>query len=102
MGREAVIENEAVLYGEKRGFLVRKCIYAGRRGSPDRWFFGRGYVFCVEFKKPGERPDMVQDREHKRLRECGTPVYVIDSIEKAWALIDSYTNLPIRAMANAS
>lgn len=98
MGREVVIEQTVVDYAESQNVMTRKVIYAGRRGSPDRWFFVNGYVFCIEFKKPGEKPDAQQAREHARLRERGTPVYVIDNIFEGKAIIDAYLALPVRAM----
>lgn len=96
MGREIVIEDAATEYGKDCGFLVRKVAYVGRRGSPDRWFFGRGYVFCIEFKKPSKEPTLQQDREHERLRMCGVPVYRCSSIEAARIIIDSFARLPVR------
>lgn len=96
MGRETVIEEAVVQHGEKVGFLVRKCVYAGRRGSPDRWFFGRGYVFCIEFKKPEKEPTLQQSREHDRLRGAGVPVFSCSSISAARIIIDSFARLPVR------
>ena len=96
MGREIVIEQEVCDYAEKHDVLVRKCVYAGRRGSPDRWFFVHGYVFCIEFKKPGENPDAQQMREHARLRDRGTPVYVVSDIATGCAIVDAFCALPLR------
>lgn len=84
--REIVIEEKVVEFAEASGWLARKCVYAGRRGSPDRWFFKAGRLLLVEFKKPGERPDAQQAREHERLRNAGFPVHVIDNIEAGCAL----------------
>lgn len=98
MGQESVIENEAVLFAEKLGFVVRKVVYAGRRGAPDRWFFGRGYTFCIEFKKRGGKPEPLQVKEIDRLLASGVPVYVVDNIERAWEIIRTYADLPARAM----
>lgn len=96
MGQEAVIENEAVLFAEKLGFVVRKVVYAGRRGAPDRWFFGRGYTFCIEFKKRGGKPEPLQVKEIERLKNAGIPVYVVDNIERAWEVIRAYADAPAR------
>ena len=96
MGQESVIENEAFLFGEKLGFVVRKVVYAGRRGAPDRWFFGRGYTFCIEFKKRGGKPEPIQVKEIGRLNDAGVPVYVADTIERAWEIIRFYADQPAR------
>lgn len=96
MGREIVIEDAATEYAESLGFLVRKVQFIGRRGSPDRWFFGRGYVFCIEFKKPGKEPTLQQSREHDRLRGAGVPAFSCSSISEARIIIDSFARLPVR------
>lgn len=79
--REYEIERTVVDFAESRGWLVRKVLYAGRRGAPDRWFFKGGQLILVEFKRPGRKPDGQQQREHDRLRGAGFPVYIIDSVE---------------------
>ena len=96
MGREIVIEEDACKYAESLGFIVRKVQFIGRRGSPDRWFFGRGYVFCIEFKKPDKEPNLQQTREHERLRGAGVPVFSCSSIAAARIVIDSFARLPVR------
>lgn len=85
--REKVLEEDAVVLGEQRGWLVRKVIYAGRRGAPDRHFYKGGRLVMIEFKKLGEGPREQQEREHKRLAAAGWKVYVIDSWEAFDALI---------------
>lgn len=87
--RELVIERDSVDYAEKAGWLVRKCVYAGRRGSPDRWFFKKGHLVLIEFKKPGEKPDAVQQREHDRLRGAGFKVYVVTSLAQATEIFEA-------------
>lgn len=85
--REIVLEEAAVERAEQRGWLVRKVVYAGRRGAPDRFFFKGGKLLMVEFKKPGEGPREQQEREHKRLAAVGWKVHVIDNWEAFNALI---------------
>jgi hypothetical protein len=84
--RESVIEEKVTERFESTGWLVRKCVYAGRRGSPDRWFLKSGVWLLVEFKRKGEKPDAQQQREHDRLRGHGQRVHVIDSIDDGYAL----------------
>jgi hypothetical protein len=79
--RECVVEEKTVELFESTGWLARKCVYAGRRGSPDRWFLKRGKWVLVEFKKPGLMATPQQKREHDRLRAHGQPVYTIESVE---------------------
>ena len=69
---------------------VRKVKWIGRHSAPDRLVMLHAsqhlcYVppfHCyVELKKPGEKPTAAQVREHKRLRDFGLHVVVIDSFE---------------------
>jgi hypothetical protein len=62
--------------------------YLGRIGCPDSWFLKGGRWIIVEFKDLGEEPNVMQRREHKRLRAAGAEVYVIDNVEDGCALFD--------------
>lgn len=72
------------------GALVRKMIWPGHRGAPDRLVIWppvradlgwRPFIDFVELKAPGKKPDPHQEREHEKLRGVGCPVFVLDSIE---------------------
>lgn len=71
---EANEELEAVVWAENHGWIVRKMQYIGRRGCPDRFFFGYGKIIMIEFKKAKGRLSEGQSEEHKRLEAAGTPV----------------------------
>lgn len=81
MAREIELENAAVEYAEKQGWLAWKLVIAGIKGSPDRWFFKNGKLLIIEFKRRDEEPDGNQKRRHKDLREAGFTVHVIDTWE---------------------
>lgn len=81
MAREIVVEQKVCDWAEANGWLVRKCVYAGRRGSPDRWFLKSGRLVLIEFKRPGQHPDAQQVREHDRLKSAGFPVFVVTTVE---------------------
>jgi hypothetical protein len=85
--RENRIEEAVVEHAERKGWLVRKVVYAGRRGAPDRFFFKDGQMVLVEFKSRGRSPDAQQVREHERLRKAGFIVHVVDTIEAGIALL---------------
>lgn len=91
MGKEVVIESKVTERFEERGWLERKCIYAGRKGSPDRWYLRKGMWVLVEYKRPGEQPDAIQKREHQRLADHGQKVIVIDNIELGYDLVERLT-----------
>jgi hypothetical protein len=90
--RERDIERALVKGAKELGGEVRKVTWQGRVGAPDRLLMlpvsalrvGR-WSSCrsiwVELKRPGETPRSSQLREHKRMRNKGQVVVVIDSIE---------------------
>ena len=82
--KEIVVETDICDEAEEAGYVVRKVTYAGRRGAPDRWFkrFDTPWIL-IEFKKKGEKPDGLQQREHDKLRGAGQKVYVIDNHDDA-------------------
>ncbi len=86
---ESYIEKKVIAAAEAAGFMQRKVKYINRNGAPDRWFFGPGgQLIIIEFKKAGEKPDLHQEREIKRLRDRGFKVYVIDNVEDGKALFE--------------
>lgn len=89
MSREIVVEDHLVERLEESGWLVRKLVFAGRRGAPDRMAVKNGVVAFIETKKPGEPLDGLQVREHRRLLEHGAIVFVVDSMEKVDDLVDA-------------
>jgi len=82
--RESDIEGYFTKRVKALGGEVRKLRWIGRRGAPDRLaFVPRGdkwLVLWVEFKAPGKKPTILQEREHARLRKAGQAVAVIDSM----------------------
>lgn len=82
------VERPVCEYASKRGFHVRKCVWVGRHGCPDRFFFGRGRHFFVEFKDAGKEPEPHQLRDIERMRAQGITVHVIDNVRDGCALFD--------------
>lgn len=76
---------------KKRGCLVRKIGYEGRRGCPDHlvlvpngldkfWPTVTGKVIFIEYKRDEDtQPEEHQLREHARMRAVGADVRVIGS-----------------------
>lgn len=99
--KESDIEAYLVARVEARGGEVRKVQWIGRSKAPDRvvmlpamtdftapivYHYSR--IFWVELKAPGKKAtfpsnahERAQEREHKRMREVGQVVLVIDSKE---------------------
>jgi hypothetical protein len=99
--RESTIEKYLVKRVKELGGEVRKVMWLGRRGAPDRLVMlpGRPIDFqvtvaavmrtyttpaltvWVELKAPGKVAEPHQAREHARMRKMGQWVVVIDSLE---------------------
>lgn len=86
---EATIETCVCEYAEKKGVYVRKLVWLGRRGGPDRFFAHGGKILLIEFKKEGKKPDRNQQKEHDKLRKRGIMTAVVDNIEVGNALVDA-------------
>lgn len=94
--RESTIESYLVRRAKALKGEVRKVTWQGRKGAPDRLLMlphpvsADGCHTCtvwVELKAPGKKAEAHQAREHKRMRDKGQCVVVIDSIEGVDALL---------------
>jgi hypothetical protein len=88
--RERDIERHLVQRVKALGGEVRKVQWIGRRGAPDRLvMLPSTFVsnFWLELKRPGEKPEPHQYREHARMRRLGERVEWTDSIEGVEALL---------------
>lgn len=110
--RESTIEKYLVEQVKAIGGEVRKVQWVGRRGAPDRiamlppgqseivecansiryttWPKFEARTVWVELKAPGVEPEPHQLREHKRMRDVGQTVVVIDSLEGVDELLRGY------------
>jgi len=88
--RERDIERHLVERVKALGGEVRKVVWQGRRGAPDRLvmlpfdaraFKSQDFTIWIELKASGVKPEAYQLREHERMRKMGQRVVVIDSIE---------------------
>lgn len=99
--RESEIEKHLKTKAEALGGEVRKVVWGGRRGAPDRvlmmpytWMVERNVrhpTIWVELKAPGVLPEPHQVREHARMRAVGQRVVVIDSLEGVDDLLGTST-----------
>ena len=86
-------ELEAVAWAETNGWLVRKMAYEGRKGAPDRIFFGHGHIVLIEMKREKVRNHKngglsdAQVEEHKRIRAHGCQVHVAYTAAEAIAIL---------------
>lgn len=86
---EAEIEDDVVAWAVLRGWLVRKMVYPGRRGCPDRFFFKGGRLVIMEMKRPVTgRLSGNQGRERERFAAAGFTVHVVDDRDTACMLLE--------------
>ena len=89
MRPEEKIEKEVCKYARAKGIDTVKMSIPGRRSYPDRQFLVHsGYMFFIEFKSPGERPNAQQQIKLSELKSRGFAVFVIDNIEDGKTLVD--------------
>jgi len=86
MMRESSIERYLVRKVKAAGGECRKFVTPGRRHAPDRLVlipagatWEESHIVFVETKAPGKKARAGQRREHKRLRDMGFEVRVIDT-----------------------
>lgn len=78
---EKYIEDTVTKAAEAEGWLVMSITWRGETGAPDRLFLKDGDHIWIEFKSPGESPRADQVRAHKKLRDRGAEVFVVDTVE---------------------
>ena len=82
--KQILYEREVEQYFIRRvreaGGLQRKFVSPGHKGVPDRicGFPGAWFAF-VELKRPTKGAEAHQAREHKRWRDLGFAVFVLDT-----------------------
>jgi len=80
--KESKVEKHLRLECEARDILCYKFTSPGHNGVPDRILIGQGKTIYVETKAPGKVPRALQEYQHKKFRNHGAVVYVLDTIEK--------------------
>ncbi len=89
MAEEVKIEKKFKELAESRGWKAPKFVSPGFDGMPDRIILkNNGQMFFAEIKAPGEEPRPLQKVRINMLRKQGFRVYVIDSMEKAHAVLN--------------
>ena len=89
MAEESKIEKKFKELVQARGWRAPKFVSPGLNGMPDRIVLkDNGQVFFAEIKAPGEEARPLQLSRHAMLRKLGFRVYVIDSMEKAYAVLN--------------
>lgn len=97
---ESSIEDYLKSRVEAAGGEVRKQVFPGHRGAPDRLvLFPRvKWHGVVELKAPGKTPEDHQLREHKRLRDAGFKVFVIDTKKQVDAFVEKHSKPQVNTL----
>lgn len=85
------VQNPVVRWAKEHGILAVRFTPYGEIGWPD-------YIFCIpggrtvwiEFKIPGEPPELIQEYRHNQLRERGQYVYVVDNKELGIRILETF------------
>lgn len=85
---EKDIERKVCDYAHAKRVLAYKFTSPSRAAVPDRMFVFNGRIWFCEFKRQGEKPTGPQQREHKRLRDQGAIVFVVDNVESGRIMVD--------------
>ncbi|CAA2367845.1 Phage protein [Xylella phage Bacata] len=82
---EKEVEKKWCDTAKRFGWKAYKFSSPGNSSVPDRMFIRNGFVFFIEFKRPGGAATPNQVEEHKEMREKGMLVWVIDYFDKEFA-----------------
>lgn len=86
---EKDIERKVCEYAKTKGCEVYKFTSPQRSAVPDRMFISlTGRIWFCEFKAPGKKPTVPQEREHLRLRQRFVFVYVVDNVDAGKYMVD--------------
>lgn len=90
---ESTIEKKVVAYCNQHGLVTYKFTSPNNRGVPDRIILGHSSILFLELKAPGQRPSLLQQREHRRISETGHYVLTADSYDTAVGYISTFFGL---------
>jgi len=77
---------------ERSGGHHRKVRWEGRRGCPDCfvWWDGARHAW-IEIKAEGDRVSALQEREHRRMRESGLPLFIARTTDDIDRIVQGLT-----------
>lgn len=100
---EKEIEDRVVQWAKKHGFLTPKVKFV-EAGWPDRLFISpQGHMIFIEFKVPGQVPDMLQEYRLEQLRQRGiTATWCDSSLEALVVLKAALEPTPVPGASNTA
>lgn len=85
---ETSVEKRFVRAAKGDGWRVRKAIWDGHAGAPDRVLFKGGVCVFVELKTSDGVLSPLQHKEHAELRKAGLSVFVVWRIDQIAPVIE--------------
>ena len=83
-----------MLHAKRLKLEVYKFSSPGRRGVPDRMFINtRGRICFLELKAPGKKPNALQQREMKLMRDRGVLVGWSSQLLECQDFLDAFAEL---------
>ncbi len=87
--KESEIEKRLVNKVKDDGGLALKLVSASNNGYPDRLvLIAIGHIAFVEVKVKGAKPRALQIKRHKKLRDLGFKVYILDDEKDIGGIIN--------------
>jgi hypothetical protein len=89
--RESAVESAIVTYAEKQlGCVTLKLNGHGNRGKADRWFGFQGRSLFLEIKRPGEKPEPIQEWWSRKMHSKGFTSAWCDNAEDGKRLVREF------------
>lgn len=94
MGKaEGKIEDYLTSESKKRGYMCKKFVSPSYDGVPDRIVIGKGIIFFVETKAPGEKTRKLQRSVIRQMMSHGAVVYVADTKDEVDELLNEMDSI---------
>ncbi len=91
---EKEIEDRVVAWAKKNDFLAPK-MKSVEAGWPDRLFISpSGATIFIEFKRPGQKPDKLQEYRLNELQRRGVPATWVDNYDEAISILKTALEPP--------
>lgn len=87
---ESDIQAETTRAAVSIGLLPIRINVVGRKGWPDYGYGYKGHMCFIEFKRPGERPEPLQEHVHQILRAELFPVFVVSNADYGITLLKEW------------
>lgn len=90
---EKNIESKMKYFCERNGGQFLKLFIPDENGIPDRlMLMPNGQAVFIEMKMKGKRPRKLQIYQHRKLRQLGFDVHIVDDVHVAEKVVEMYVD----------